>query len=331
MADRPKPEDPSIFRTRTEDPSGSLRPSVHHSMFRSLYSPAQLFAGFQADVVGSYATTLDARTYLGTRVDLSHEARQSRALHDHHITEARDAFINQRHVVAIMGGHAERRDSSVYRSVATMANRLADTFVVASGGGPGAMEATHLGAMCRDQDTLNRALALLARHPEFPHGLSKLVVNNMFDPELLAILHAWQVPAFDVLASIPPDERRDSLSIPTWFYGHEPPTLFATHIAKYFHNAIREDGLLAIADAGIIYAPGKAGTLQEIFQDAAQNYYESFGRFSPMAFLDVDGYWTERFPVEKLLRPLFGQEKYARWVLITPDEDQIVDFMTTEA
>ncbi len=296
---------------------------------RSLYSPDELFAGFDANDVGSYASTLDAQTYLDSRLDLSHEARKSRALHDHHITEARDAFINRRHVVAIMGGHAEPRNSEVYRSVATIAQRLSKRFLMTSGGGPGAMEATHLGAMCADQTTLMAALATLSQAAEFPHGLAQLAPGGIFDPALLAVLHRWQVPAFEVLDAIAPEQRQPSLSIPTWFYGHEPPTPFATHIAKYFHNAIREDGLLAIADAGIIYAPGKAGTLQEVFQDAAQNYYQSFGRFSPMAFLDVDRYWSEQFPVEKLLRPLFGEENYARWVLITPDADHIIDFMTS--
>jgi predicted Rossmann-fold nucleotide-binding protein len=132
-----------------------------------------------------------------------------------------------------------------------------------------------------------------------------------------------------VLDKVGHDQRRTSLSIPTWFYGHEPPTPFATHTAKYFHNALREDGLLAIADAGIIYAPGKAGTLQEIFQDAAQNYYESFGRFSPMAFLDIDGYWSTKFPVSELLRPLFGDERMQRSVFISDDADHLVEWITS--
>ena len=77
-----------------------------------------------------------------------------------------------------------------------------------------------------------------------------------------------------------------SLSIPTWFYGHEPSNPFATHIAKYFSNSEREDGLLAVATAGIVFVPGGPGTLQEVFQDAAQNAYETYGRSSPMVFLD---------------------------------------------
>ena len=41
-----------------------------------------------------------------------------------------------------------------------------------------------------------------------------------------------------------------SLAVPTWFYGHEPSNLFSVHIAKYFSNSLREDGLLAIALLG---------------------------------------------------------------------------------
>jgi predicted Rossmann-fold nucleotide-binding protein len=297
-----------------------------------LYSPADLFGGFDAAVPGSYALTHDARTYHETRVDHSAESGATRALHDHHITVARDAHLAEhrargRFVVAIMGGHAERRGSEVYRAVADMAQRLAPNFLVASGGGPGAMEATHLGALIRDQNTLQEAIALLEQAAEFPPGMKQLVAQGRFEIDAIHELHRWQVPAFEILDSLPEPTRGESLAIPTWFYGHEPPTPFATHIAKYFHNALREDGLLAVADAGIIYAPGKAGTLQEIFQDAAQNYYESFGRFSPMAFLDVAGYWSEHFPVELILRPLFGDEKYDRWVLISSDPDEVVSFV----
>ena len=73
-----------------------------------------------------------------------------------------------------------------------------------------------------------------------------------------------------------------SLAVPTWFYGHEPTNQFATHIAKYFANSIREDGLLALATRGVVFAPGSAGTVQEVFQDATQNHYRLFSALSPM-------------------------------------------------
>jgi predicted Rossmann-fold nucleotide-binding protein len=83
-----------------------------------------------------------------------------------------------------------------------------------------------------------------------------------------------------------------SLAIPTWVFPGEPISQFASHIAKYFSNSIREDGMLAVATAGIVFAPGGAGTWQEIFQDAAQNAYRLFGR-SPMVFLDRHHYCEE--------------------------------------
>jgi predicted Rossmann-fold nucleotide-binding protein len=297
---------------------------------RDLYTPHELFAGFHPDETGSYERTLDAQTYLSTRRDWTDSAGAMRAAHDHAITVARDTFIAGRRVVAVMGGHAEPRGSATYRAVAMMANHLAQQFVVASGGGPGAMEATHLGALITDDEQLRDAVDYLADGcAEFPHGLKRLVTGGVFDPALVGALHAWQAPAFRLLESIDELTRRPSLAIPTWFYGHEPPTPFASHIAKYFHNAIREDGLLAVARAGIVFAPGKAGTLQEIFQDAAQNYYESFGHASPMAFLDIDGYWSSRFRVESLLKPLFGPDRYARWVLISGDPDEIIEFINS--
>ena len=76
-----------------------------------------------------------------------------------------------------------------------------------------------------------------------------------------------------------------SLGVPTWVYADEPTGLFASHIAKYFTNSVREDGLLAIARSGVVYAPGGAGTEQEIFTDTAQNSLTLYGVRSPMVFL----------------------------------------------
>jgi predicted Rossmann-fold nucleotide-binding protein len=98
-----------------------------------------------------------------------------------------------------------------------------------------------------------------------------------------------------------------SVGIPTWLYGHEPATPFATEHAKYFENSVREEGLLTLAIYGAIYAPGSSGTLQEIFEDANQNFYGPPDEgMSPMVFLDIDGYWTKQLPVIDVLRSLFG-------------------------
>ena len=64
-----------------------------------------------------------------------------------------------------------------------------------------------------------------------------------------------------------------SVGVPTWFYGHEPPNVFAGAIAKFFSNALREDGLLARCTDGVVYLPGAAGTVQEVFQAVTGHYY----------------------------------------------------------
>ncbi len=302
--------------------------------FRStLYGPEELFAGFRTDDPSSYATTTDLRAYRSTRLAPNREVGMLRALHDQCITEARDELVAGRRVVAVMGGHAMVRSEPAYRQVAELAARLTGRGdLVASGGGPGAMEATHLGALVSPSgpEALEEGLARLAAAPAFPPSTTGLVApGGVVDEAVLGALHAWQVPAFDVVASIPVAERGTSLAVPTWFYGHEPPTPFASHLAKYFSNSLREDGLLAIAKDGIVFAPGRAGTLQEVFQEAAQNAYRVFhDRFSPMAFLDTDRCWTERFPIGPILATLFGPDDYERYVCISPDPEELVAFLT---
>ncbi|MBN2056511.1 hypothetical protein JW905_16420, partial [bacterium] len=190
--------------------------------------------------------------------------------------------------------------------------------LVCTGGGPGAMEASHLGAALAnsDDDGLELALEHLATQPVVP-ALGPIVgPDGAVDRELLAQAHAWFEPAYAVASRI--EHRGESLAIPTWHYGHEPSTPFAIHIAKYFQNSIREDGLLALATQGIVYAEGSAGTMQEIFQDGAQNYYRTFGQFSPMVLLGTE-HWTIRYPVVAVLRKLFSQEDFENHVLVTDD------------
>ena len=110
-----------------------------------------------------------------------------------------------------------------------------------------------------------------------------------------------------------------SLGIPTWLYGHEPSTPFATHIAKFFENSLREDNILTLAFGGTIYAPGSAGTLQEIFQEAVQNHYLSYGFASPMIFLGKR-FWTEEIPVYPLVEHLMETGKYKNLLLTLTDD-----------
>jgi predicted Rossmann-fold nucleotide-binding protein len=227
-----------------------------------------------------------------------------------------------------MGGHKVKRDSDTYASVVRIAKRLSESgFVVASGGGPGAMEACHLGAFCAGapEERVVEAISKLRDAPELPTNLASIVDNKgSIDYFILEKLHAWQRPAFELAAEH--ELSAESLAIPTWHYGHEPPTPFASYLAKYFQNSLREDGLLAIAKHGIIFVEGRAGTLQEIFQDAAQNYYESFDWFSPMVFFG-EAYWTDELPVVGTLKRLFSPDDFDRYVKVTDSIAETRDFI----
>jgi predicted Rossmann-fold nucleotide-binding protein len=285
-----------------------------------LYTVPELYDGFDRSQPDSYARCLDARVYdhfkaTGGPAPPSILESLARRLHDHAITDALDELLagdgQPRKVVAIMGGHSTLRSDPGYAMVAVMARDLArQGFMMASGGGPGAMEATHLGAWLagRDDDALDLALKILADAPSYR------------DRE-------WLARAFEVRAELPlsevDGERFPSLGIPTWLYGHEPPNAFATHVAKYFANSVREDGLLAIAKHGIVFSPGSAGTIQEIFQDACQNHYLTAGVASPMVFFGVD-YWQQTKPVYPLLSSLAEGQDYGAWLSITDSPDQVV-------
>ncbi len=235
----------------------------------------------------------------------------ARCLHDYGIGRALDTFLTDfdpKSVVGIMGGHALLRTDALYKEIVQVSKRLTEEgFLMISGGGPGAMEATHLGAWMAgySQADVNAVVHRLGSAPDF---------ND----------EAWLRTAFEVIRDYP-QTRYKSLSIPTWLYGHEPSTPFATHIAKYFDNSIREDNILTYAFGGIIYSPGSAGTIQEIFQDAVQNHYLSFGFASPMVFLGTR-FWTQDMPIYPLLQNLAKTGKYKNLLLSNTDRsDDIIN------
>lgn len=245
-----------------------------------LYTRDDLMQGWHSG--RDHSMTLDGRIYAyvkahGGRAPDVEEGLAQRT-HDHFIDVALAGFLMQarRPVAGIMGGSSTVAADPNYRRVVHLTAALTERgYLVVGGGGLGIMEAANLGAYLADRSPADRdaavdALAAAGPWADDPAGYMGVAdgIRERFAPGSV------------------------SLAIPSWVTAGEPISQFASHIAKYFSNSIREDGLLSVATAGIVFAPGGAGTMQEIFQDAAQNASRVFGR-SPMAFLDTQHYCVE--------------------------------------
>ena len=257
MSGRPYEDRPARLYTR-DDLMQGWRPGSDHSMTRDgrIYDYVKARGGRAPDV----------------------EEGLAQRTHDHFIDVALARFLmgTGRPVAGIMGGSTTVAADPNYRRVVHLASSLTERgYLVVGGGGLGIMEAANLGAYLADRSNADRDDAVDALAAVGPWA---------DDPA------RYMAVADDIRERFAPGGV--SLAIPTWVTAGEPISQFASHIAKYFSNSIREDGLLAVASAGIVFAPGGAGTMQEIFQDAAQNAYHVFGR-SPMIFLDSQHYRVE--------------------------------------
>lgn len=284
-------------------------PRVPHApldTFRSaLYSPRELYD------TPAYTDSLDARAYAWSRGMPDQDDALAEALHDHSIDIALDAWVDGRSIVGVMGGHALQRGSAGYADAARLGRALGSRLTVATGGGPGAMEAANLGAFlsAAPADALDSALEALGAVPSFTPDVG-----------------AWAAAAFAVIDAHSPGV--DSLGIPTWHYGHEPPNPFATVIAKYVRNATREAILLEVCDAGIVFLPGAGGTVQEIFQDACENYYADESTLAPMVLVGVS-HWTEVVPAWPLLKSLAAGRAMEGHVHLVDTVDEAVAVLTS--
>ena len=283
---------------------------------KKLYDSKMLYEGYDYHNESTFANCHDTKVYQhylaqGKR---GHNVLETlaRALHDHFITYQLYKMLDlydEKDVIGVMGGHAKRRDDPQYRQIVFLSKKLTEMGrLMVTGGGPGAMEATHLGAWMagRSEAEVNKAVDMLMPSPTYKD-------------------EGWLRRSFEVMERFPMKTNYRSLAIPTYYYGHEPTAPFATDIAKYFDNSVREDGIVTIAKGGIIYTPGSAGTMQEIFQDAGQNHYESEGYASPMIFMGKD-YYTNVMPAYTLLKDLSDRGLYKNMILtISDDNDEIVE------
>ena len=279
----------------------------------TLYTVKELMAGYPDE-------TLDQRiaehykAHGGNLPDV-HEALAQR-IHDHAIDSAVQSFVSSderssKRIVGVMGSHSTARDvDGDYSRVVKIGWNLARRgFVVVTGGGPGMMEAANLGAYMseREEKDLMDALKTLSAFPDYTK-----------DPK-------GYVNAASAIRAKYTDSRQ-SLAIPTWAYSDEPTGLFSSAIGKYFSNSIREDGLLGIAQWGVVFARGSAGTLQEIFQDAAHNSYWSTGFRGPMVFLDA-GFFTAPPSIFDVLQNRARLDKWGDMVSVCSSSEAAVEFI----
>lgn len=303
----------------------------------ALYTPQELYAGFNPNDPSTLDNYKDRKIYLtfkdkdGVEKKVDDDVKLIRRMHDATVSEALNNLIApiKTKIVAIMGGHDVSRAHQSYADTAYLALDLANEgYIIATGGGPGLMEAANLGAYAagftNPKDLIAEVIEKIKKHD---------AVNNDYTPWMKAGYAAWS----DMGAPEHP-EKSMNIGIPTWFYGHEPPNLFATDIAKYFENSVREEGLLAIAQGGIVFMRGNAGTVQEIFQDACQNYYGNYDKLrSPMVLFETD-YWNpaamdlvdrknKRKQVYPLLYKLAFEKNFEDYITISDSNIDVINFI----
>lgn len=274
----------------------------------TLYRPDELYHG----LADGYGRTLDARVYrwwrhIGRHRTLASELAMT--LHDHSISEALDD-LSLVAPVGVMGGHRTSRDAPGYGDAVRLGRELARRgHTVLTGGGPGAMEAVNLGAAFTGSDgELDDALALLAAHPGYGEDADDWAQASF------TVRQRWQLGG-------------SSIGVPTWFYGHEPANAFATWVAKFFSNAIREDTLLRLSTGGLICLPGAAGTVQEIFQALTPRYYAEREAIPPLILVGAE-YWQRTLPAWQLVEALAKDRPMAGHVYLCDSAEEALRLIT---
>jgi len=290
------------------------RPEPFDPLRKGLYTADELMQGYTPAHPDDALDRRIARHFVaaGGRNPPSAAEAIAQRLHDFGIDRALTAWLSGAggaapKVVGVMGSHSTRRDDPQYALVAELGWLLARAgFLVATGGGPGLMEAANLGAYLSnhaDRSVLDHAIAVLKQAPAYESDPAGYI---------------------EATRRVRTEESNGatSLGVPTWVYPDEPVNLFSSHIAKYFSNSMREEGLIAIGSHGVVIASDTPGTVREVFQAAEQNSYWVSDRRSPMVLLgprSLSGF--------DLLTTYARRDGYADLVRSFADPREAVDFI----
>jgi predicted Rossmann-fold nucleotide-binding protein len=290
------------------------RPEPFDPLRSALYTADELMAGYTPrDPEGALDRQI-ARYFVaaGGRNPASAAEAIAQRLHDFGIDRALTAWLGgaagvRPKVVGVMGSHGTPRSDPQYALVADLGWRLARAgFLVATGGGPGLMEAANLGAYLSkhaERGVLDQAVAVLKK-------------AALYEADRVAYIEATR----ELLAELPNGAL--NLGVPTWVYPDEPVNLFSSHIAKYFSNSMREEGLIAIGDHGVVIASDTPGSVRELFQAAEQDSYWVGDRRSPIVLFGPQGSSSLGLVLAHARR-----DGYAEIVRSFEDPAEVVDFL----
>ncbi|HEV3168737.1 MAG TPA: hypothetical protein VGZ32_00280 [Actinocrinis sp.] len=279
----------------------------------SLYTPQELYDGIDQK---PYEQTPDALAHAWHQGPLERENVLDdvlRGMHDSSVTDALGKYVAGKRVVGMIGGHALSRDSYSFREAARLGRILARAgFTVATSGGPGAMEAANLGAY-------------LAPHSDSALDEALAVLESARDARDVT---AWVRAAFAVRGAYPSAGSGESLAVPTWSHGHQPPNAFASGIAKFLGRAARDDWFLSGSAFDLLFLPGAAGTVRDIFEAAAPLYYTPIGAATRRLILVGADHWTRKFPVWPLMTAMSYSRPMATTIHLVDSTDEAAAVLT---
>ena len=208
-----------------------------------------------------------------------------------------------RRPVAIMGGHdIERRDPR-YATVARIARTLArEGFLMVSGGGPGAMEATHLGVWMAhfDDHQLDAAIDVSCRPRPDGAPAGKEFADADWLHRAFAVRGRWPVVDCATSRSASPRGRTATSHRPR--SRRRSPSTSPTASAR---TACSRSPRTAWCSR-----PARRARSRRSSRTPRRTTTRCSAQPAPMVLFGVD-YWTERYPVWSVLQALSADRPYS--------------------